>query len=253
MKKVVSVVLVLLALALIALGVKDLLYYEKVDLDNQSLREVAVKIPNDGQGIDPNDPFNRQIDFEYLQSVNPDIKGWVYIPGTDVDYPILTGETDLQYQDYDYKNVPSIFGSIFTFAEANLNSDNHVCVFGHNMAIWYQGNNLMFGGLKLFKEQSYADEHLKAYVYTPDRTKECTLVSAFGCHKTDEIFELDSSSDVWRLNELLESVHDRSEISLEMPENAGQLFTLSTCDGGHGSVYRWVLNYSVTREKYRLN
>ena len=65
MKKVVNMVLVLLALALIALGVRDMLLYEQVDMDNNSLREVVVKIPDDGQGLDPSDPFNRQIDFEY--------------------------------------------------------------------------------------------------------------------------------------------------------------------------------------------
>lgn len=252
MRKVVNVVLVLLALALIALGVRDIWLYENVNLDNQTLREVAIKIPDDGQGLDPNDPFNRQIDFEYLQSINPDIKGWIYIPGTDVDYPILTGETDLQYQDADYTGTPNILGSIFTFAEANLNEDNHVCMFGHNMRITAARSHLMFGGLKLFKDSEYAYERMKAYVYTPDRTKECTLISAFSCHKTDGVFELNQSRSVQELKEQLVEVNSRSSISFELPENAGQLYTLSTCDGGSGTPYRWTLHYSVTKEKYVL-
>lgn len=252
MRKVVNVVLVLMALALIALGVRDIWLYEQIDLDNQSLREVVIKIPDDGQGLDPNDPFNRQIDFDYLQSVNPDIKGWLYIPNTDVDYPILTGETDLQYQDADFTGTSSILGSLFTFADVDLNSNNHVCVFGHNMRITAARSNLMFGGLKLFKDSDYAYARMKAYIYTPDRTKECTLISAFSCYKTDEVFELNYSQDVRNLEDLLQTVNSRSSISFELPENAGQLFTLSTCDGGSGTPYRWTLHYSVTKEKYVL-
>lgn len=252
MRKVVSVVLVLLALALIILGVKDVLLYDKVEADNNSLREVAIKIPDKGQGLDPNDPFNRQIDFDYLQGINPDIKGWLYIPGTDIDYPILTGETDLQYQDNDYNGQPSVLGSLFTFSGVDLNKDNHVCIFGHNMRVTAARSHLMFGTLKYFKEQSYADEHLKAYVYTPDRTKECILISAFSCYKDDDIFELNNSQEVRNLNSLIEEVHSRSSLSLELPENPGQLFTLSTCNGGSGTPYRWTTHYTVTKEKYVL-
>lgn len=252
MKKVVNMVLVLLALALIALGVRDMLLYEQVDMDNNSLREVVVKIPDDGQGLDPSDPFNRQIDFEYLQSVNPDIKGWIYVPGTDVDYPILIGETDLQYQDADYTGTPNILGSLFTFAGVDLNANNHVCIFGHNMRITAARDDLMFGGLKLFKDSEYAYERMKAYIYTPDRTKECTLISAFSCHKTDEIFELNVSQDVRNLEELIQTVNSRSSIAFKIPDNAGQLYSLSTCDGGSGTPYRWTLHYSVTKEKYVL-
>ena len=252
MRKVVSVVLVLLALALIVLGVKDVLLYEKVEADNNSLREVAIKIPDDGQGLDPDDPFNRQIDFEYLQSVNPDIKGWLYVPGTSIDYPILTGETDLQYQDNDFTGEANILGSIFTFAGVDLNKDNHLCIFGHNMRITAARSHLMFGELKYFKDQSYANEHLKAYVYTPDRAKECTLISAFSCYMDDSIFELNSSQEGKNLTTLIENVLARSSLSLEVPENPGQLITLSTCNGGSGTPYRWTLHYTVTKEKYVL-
>ena len=77
-------------------------------------------------------------------------------------------------------------------------------------------------------------------------------MSAFNCYKNDEIFELNSSRDVQNLYRQLEEVNGRSEIEFELPENAGQLFTLSTCDGASGTSNRWTLHYSVTREKYVL-
>ena len=43
---------------------------------------------------DPNDPMNREIDFAALQEVNPDVYAWIWIPGTNVDYPILQSETE---------------------------------------------------------------------------------------------------------------------------------------------------------------
>ena len=50
---------------------------------------------------DPNDPMNRKIDFTAAQAMNPDVYGWIWIPGTNVDYPILQSETEPD----DYSNL----------------------------------------------------------------------------------------------------------------------------------------------------
>ena len=34
------------------------------------------------------------IDFSYWQGLNPDVYGWITIPNTRIDYPILHSETD---------------------------------------------------------------------------------------------------------------------------------------------------------------
>ena len=44
--------------------------------------------------VDPNDPMYRKIDFAAAQGTNPDVYAWIWIPGTNVDYPILQSATE---------------------------------------------------------------------------------------------------------------------------------------------------------------
>lgn len=246
-KRLINTVLVILLLALVALGIRELYMFLSAQDNNNALKEVAIKVPDD-PNIDPDDPFNRYIDFDALQSINPDIVGWIYIPDTMIDYPILVGETDQYYLNRDHYGNYSSLGSIFAYAGVDLTKDNHVCMFGHNMI-----SQQMFGGLDSYKSQDYADSHQYCYIYTPDRTKECTLISAFGCNKTDTIFELDKTGDTADLSKLYEELQSRSIISRELPENSGQVFSLATCDGYSGTPNRFTTHFTVTREKYVLD
>lgn len=272
-KRLFNVVVTLCIIMLLLLGFKELMMFYNAQLMAESLKEVAVQVP---RGEDDSHPFNRHIDFNSLRAVNPDIVGWLYIPGTVIDYPILVGDNDLSYQNRDYNGNSSVIGSIFSFADADLLNDDHIILFGHNMI-----SGQMFGGLKKFKSLEYANQHMYAYVYTPDRTKECQLISTFNCHKTDEVFELDgrsrekskekeesslgtfgSSSSLFKeeteeftgrtIEEWNSFVNSRSIYHLSIPDTAGQLYTLSTCDGYAGTSNRLAVNYTVIREKYVL-
>ena len=245
-KRFVNAVLVVILLTLLFLGFRELYMFWSAQEDNNSLKEVAVKVPDD-PNIDAEDPFNRYIDFDALKKINPDIVGWIYIPDTLVDYPILVGDNDRYYLNHDYQGNWSSIGSIFGYAGVDLNKDNHVCLFGHNMI-----SQQMFGGLDNWKSQEYADSHKYCYIYTPERTKECSLISAFRCHKTDAVFELDKSGDATDTTELIVSLMERSVVKADLPDNTGKVFTLSSCDGYTGTPYRFICNFVVSREKYVL-
>ena len=44
--------------------------------------------------VDADDPMFRKIDFAAAQAANPDVYAWIWIPGTNIDYPILQSETE---------------------------------------------------------------------------------------------------------------------------------------------------------------
>lgn len=85
------------------------------------------------------------IDFGYLQSVNEDIIGWISIPETHIDYPILQGTTLNEYLNKGYDGSYNSLGSIFTYPEADLDEDVHVVLFGHRTF-----DQQMFGDLNAF-------------------------------------------------------------------------------------------------------
>ena len=239
--------LTVLLLALLVFGGWELLRFHLLEQEKVSLITQVVQVPKPDQGVDSDDPFCRQIDWTALQAVNPDIRGWIYIPGTGIDYPILAGESDEYYLNRNYRREPSVYGSIFGFAGVDLDTDNHICLFGHNMV-----SRQMFGSLKDYRDQEYADAHSKMYIYTPKRTKECDLISVFRCHQSDRIFELDKTGDTKDLTGLTAELKARSEVEGSAPEAAGQIYTLSTCSGYTGTAYRLTVHYQVTQEKYIL-
>ena len=126
----------------------------------------------------PEYPINK-IDFKKLKSENEDIIGWIEIPDTVIDYPILYSDTDKDGKDYYidrdmYKKKKSA-GSIFvqTVNFSNF-SDRNTVIYGHNML-----NGTMFGTLKKYRDRKYFDEHDEIRVYIPGRMLTYKVYSAF--------------------------------------------------------------------------
>ena len=247
MRKKMNIILSVLLVILLTLGLKECWkLFNRERTDKQLIKQV-VEVPDDNQGLDPNDPFNRKIDFAALKQINPDIVGWIYIPDTNIDYPILMGENDSFYLNYDYRKYYSELGSIFSYAGSDFIKDDHVFLFGHNIF-----TQQMFGGLKNYYNSDYAANHSKMYIYTPDRTKECSLYSAFECRYSDEIFEVGTNtddSDVG-LKDLKATLSDRNILSIEQPQKDNQIFTLSTCASYYYTPWRFTVHFMVTKEKF---
>ena len=74
------------------------------------------------------------IDFEALTAENPDTIGWIRIPDTNVDYPIVQGTDNDFYLDHDFYGKESAAGSIYLDfeSEADLQGRNQI-LYGHNM------------------------------------------------------------------------------------------------------------------------
>lgn len=95
--------------------------------------------------------------YNEVKDVNKDIVGWVYIPDSNVDYPICSGNDDY-YLNYTYDKRKSAAGSIFldqrllTFSDVSM-------LHGHNMR-----NGTMFSSLKKYKDETYFN-NTNVYIY----------------------------------------------------------------------------------------
>lgn len=250
MKKLINVVLAGCLFYLLALGMRELLLFLDAEKTYQVLKERTVQVSVDNQeNEEVSNPFDRYIDFETLNKINEEIVGWIYIPETKVDYPVLIGDTEQEYLERDFEGKENDLGSIFAFQDVELNQDFHVCLYGHNMI-----SGQMFGGLKLYKEEKYAKSHSKAYLYTKESTKELELISVFQCENTDEVFELGEKTwEPSKAEEIVGDLQSRSFVELEFTQKkATQIFTLATCHGNVGGTQRLALNFGVTKEKFTL-
>lgn len=73
--------------------------------------------------------------FQRLQAVNADIKGWLTVPGTNIDYPVLQNskaEPDY-YLHRNYKKQYAEAGSIYLQYDCSPETSRNTVVYGHHM------------------------------------------------------------------------------------------------------------------------
>lgn len=113
-----------------------------------------------------------------LQAINPDVLGWLTIDDTHIDYPVVIGETDMEYVNKDVYGEFALSGSIFMDSDnARDLSDAYTLVYGHHM-----DNGAMFGDVVEFVNTDYFESHPSGTLYLPDATY---TIEIFACVQVD--------------------------------------------------------------------
>ena len=107
------------------------------------------------------------VDWDGLRAINPDINAWIRIPGTTVDYPVLSSETRDEYLRSDIYGNYSLNGCIFADYQnsPDLDADKHVIIYGHHM-----NAAVMFHDVARYTSPDFFDAHQVIYFETPDTT-----------------------------------------------------------------------------------
>lgn len=172
------------------------------------------------------------IRFDDLRAVSDDIYAWVYVPGTEVDYPVLQSKADVDDNFYLHRNIYGEYeyqGSVYSQKmNAKDFSDRVTVIYGHNML-----NNSMFSTLIDFLDETFFDEHPYFYIYTPGHILTYQIVSAHQYDKRHILNSFDFSDDEdfqgWLdmiQNPKTFRAHVRSGIELTLDS---RIVTLSTC------------------------
>lgn len=182
-------------------------------------------LPSDHSGLESENAFVSPVDFEALWQINPDVVGWIYIPETSINYPVVQGETNNTYLYHLFNGEYNRSGSIFMdFRNAVDYSDTNTILYGHHM-----GDGTMFADIVKYKKQSFYNAHPKGYLFTPDRTFELTFFTAYVTDMTDDAWRMQFSSEEDYADWLRDSAA-RSEFHAGLlPTLTDQLLTLSTC------------------------
>ena len=179
----------LLCLSLLALAWFLVLQPELTNGEAQTLKEEYTVQPLPGAESSGEEPAGNEqtrqeqepeaiVDLPALQAEYPDIKGWITIPGTCVDYPVLqSGAQDPEYYlRRTYKGEWRTAGSIFFQWDCTPESRNTV-VYGHNM-----NDGTMFAVLQKMADAAFREEHSKILLQTETGLQEYTIVAVL---KTD--------------------------------------------------------------------
>ncbi len=177
-------------------------------------------------------------DFDYLSSVNDDVIGWIQIPGTAVNYPIVQGTDNDYYLTHLYTGASSSSGAIFLDSGTTLGlEDRNAIIFGHNMK-----NGSMFASLNSYSSSSYYSQH--PYIVVTDLSGTRYIYDIFAVYSVDTADE-EVSSSVYlhgfgadeNFASYLEMVQGMSLYSTGISVSQDDyIITLSTCKSSSSSV-----------------
>lgn len=170
-----------------------------------------------------------------LLRMNPDTVGWITVPNTKVDYPVVQGDDNAYYLDTGFDHKPYRAGAVFmdyrnVFGYDEEEQSENIVIYGHNMA-----NNTMFGSLRRYRQD-----------YTYYETNQFIELSSNFEHYSYVIFGLvivdGSPSAAWRywdmeeldteqaFTDYVDTVRRYNLVDIDVDVQYGdQLLTLSTC------------------------
>ena len=114
------------------------------------------------------------VDLRSLQSQYPDVRGWLTIPESGIDYPVLqSSPEELEYYlRRDYRGNYDINGSLFLQADCILGESGKLTIYGHNM-----NSGAMFGNLDQYASYEYWKAHPSVFFQTPEGMEEYQIAA----------------------------------------------------------------------------
>ncbi len=161
--------------------------------------------------------------------------GWIQIPGTRIDYPVMYTPGDPVYYQYrSFQKEKNSYGSIFIDGDCRMEeAPPNVILYGHHMR-----NGSMFAELQNYDSREFWQEHQTVYFDTLAKTGKWQVVAAFKrpAEELDEEFKkmllAETEEDYERLADYIcrYQFYDTG-IRFSWPE---ELITLTTCEYTQG-------------------
>lgn len=168
-----------------------------------------------------------------LYAENPEIIGWLTIPGTNVDYPVmLTPDEPEKYIHKNFKGIYSVGGVPFMEDACSMDpeSDNLI-IYGHNMK-----NGTQFQNLMNYTMKKYWEEHPQILFSTLYEERTYEIISAFYDQvyspkdKVFKFYQFIDAKDEADFENAMKHYKEKAEYETGVTAEYGdKLITLVTC------------------------
>ena len=156
-----------------------------------------------------------------LNTAYPDAIGWLYIPDTVINYPVMQSDDNFYYLDHAYDGSPLKAGSVYLDCRCEGRFQNPInIVYAHNMK-----NGSMFAQITRFKNESFFESHKYGWLATPEAVYRIDFFSLAVADWHDDLYKGDTFISEW-----IPHIYDKSAVSREMTYTADDRFvSFSTC------------------------
>lgn len=113
--------------------------------------------------------------YSKVYAENNDFVGWITIPGTRIDYPVMqTKDNPEFYIDHDFDKSYSKFGVPFMQENCNIAISDNLVIYGHHMY-----NGTMFSDLCKYSDEEFYRAHKTVSFDTLDGFGEYEIIAVF--------------------------------------------------------------------------
>lgn len=216
-------------------NIKDRKDYERTIIRFEELKEYSIDFADAEPQEESTEDTGTQevISYQRFFDENEDMIGWLQIPGTEIDYPVMQTMEDEEY--YLYRNFfkeNDRNGTLILDTDSDINkTSNNLIIHGHNMK-----SGAMFAGLVDFENEEYAREHNKIVFYTEDEKREYELIAVFRSKvysvedKVFKYYQFFEAQNQEEFDDFYNNIKKMSEFDTGITAEYGDEFiTLSTC------------------------
>ena len=239
-----KIIFIIALIVLIFSGYKLFMIWSEYNDNSKVYEEAREYSPNlitkeDGKSKFVFDP----VDFQKLFDINNDIKAWIKIPNTNVDYPVVQCDDNQYYLKHNFYKQVNSGGCIFIASEnKNPLEEKNTIFHGHHMR-----DGSMFESLTNFKMEDFFKDNSKIYVATKDNVFEYDIFSVYVITANKEPYQYSFASDEKYIS-FLNGLSSKSFYKRDVGEftKDDKIITLSTCtyevDDGRLLIHAKLLN-----------
>lgn len=242
--------LVILVVAVIIIANNLMVYLGAENTDNVDGTGGGSAVNTYIIGLKNQEPTEQQIEqlpegtineeYAALYEANNDFIGWINIPGTNIDYPVVQGEDNEYYLHKDFDGSDLFEGTIFTDYEGKFGvgiMPNNTILYGHNMLYKYKFTALTnySKNIDFFKMSPVVDFNT---LYQDNKYKIFAVFKVNTEEEHGEVFDYTNYVYFKNSSEFYDFVlecMDRSiyETGIDI-EYGDEFLTMSTCDESTG-------------------
>ena len=188
-----------------------------------------------------------EVDFDQLSQINPDIVGWIYLEGTNINYPIVQGSDNDYYLNHLFDKRVNASGSIFldTYCSGDF-SDRHSILYGHHMK-----DGTMFQNLMAYKDPAFFTEHPEALLMTPEYNYKIRFFSGYVSDTWSNAWEL-KFTNIAYADWIDEIIGLSCFPANDVPGPQDRVITLSTCSYEFNTAKFVLHGYIVQQTEAKL-
>lgn len=268
-KKYILYIIILISLIVLIFSIYKIITYkiDENEINNQLniiennviIQEIKekdkIEIIEQKEDIPKNNPYWDYINmnlidvnFNELKSINDDVKGWITVNGTNINYPFVQAKDNKYYLNHAFNKSYNSSGWVFLDYRNDLSNfnDKNTIIYAHSMK-----NKTMFGSLRNILSSNWL-KNSNNYVIKLSTEYENTLWQIFSIYHipTTSSYIQTSFIDENEFNEFINMIINRSAHNFNTKVTSNdRILTLSTC---YNNTEKMVLHAKLIKKETKL-